>query len=60
MTLADFISELSKLDRYDVEIGGCGDPECCGSYLETTKREDGDYIKTEDILILIEKAVEGK
>lgn len=38
----------NKVDRFDPQLGGCGDPECCGSYAEMNQDKDGEYVRYSD------------
>jgi hypothetical protein len=50
-SIADVISRLQSLTKYEARIeGGC---ECCGSWVEHEAAKYGDWIKVEDIEVLI-------
>ena len=49
----EVISRLQSLTRYDSSIGGGCD--CCGSWVEHEKDQYGDWVKFQDIEVLIEQ-----
>lgn len=53
LSIADVISRLQSLTKYDASIGGgC---ECCGSWVEHQADMYGDWIKVEDIEALVKE-----
>ena len=51
LSIADVISRLQSLTKYEASIGGgC---ECCGSWVEHEAHKYGDWIKVEDIEALV-------
>lgn len=58
LNLSDVISRLQSLTKYEVSIGR--DCECCGSQIEYDTDENGDWIKVEDLKMLIEELTVAK
>lgn len=53
LSIADVISRLQSLTKYEASIGGgC---ECCGSWVEHEADKYGDWIKVEDIENLVKE-----
>lgn len=50
MLIDDFIGRLQSLTKYEARICGC---ECCGSWVEHEADRYGDWIKVEDIEVLV-------
>lgn len=58
LSIADVISRLQSLTKYDASIGGgC---ECCGSWVEHEADKYGDWIKVEDVKTLIKELQENR
>lgn len=56
MTMAELVAAIRALPRFDCETGGCGDPECCGSYGTMEEGESGDWLRRDDVLELLDRA----
>lgn len=59
--LDKLVAEVEGMNGYDCSTGGCGDPECCGSYgVMDQNGVEGDYLMRDDVLALLTRAKEGK
>lgn len=45
------------VERFSCELGGCGDPDCCGNYATMEVDADGDYVRFTDYDALEKRAI---
>lgn len=53
MNIIDIITRLQSLTRYDACLGG--DCECCGDWIDYEEDDAGDWVRFDDINLLIEE-----
>jgi hypothetical protein len=58
VTPKEILQRLKSLETWDAELGGCGDPECCGTYIEHV--DGSDWVRAEDVTKIIKEIEEAE